>query len=74
MSPNLVRPVVSQCDGRVSAVETSAERDIGKGGIYGAEEVVVVEDQPAKAPNTAPTPKGLTKAEIIANAPLYLNY
>ena len=56
MSPSLVRPATSQCDGQVRAVETSAEREIGKEGIYGAEEVVV-DDEPARAPNIAPRRK-----------------
>ena len=73
VSPNIVRPVTSQCDGQVRAVETSAEREIGKEGIYGAEEVVV-DDEPARAPSIAPRPKGPTKAKIIAHQPLHLNY
>ena len=72
-SADLVRPVTSQCDGQVSAVEISAEREIGKEGIYEAEEVVV-EDEPARAPIIAPRPKGPTKAEMIALEPLHLNY
>ena len=73
MLPNLVRPVASQCDGQVRAVETTAEREIGRKGIYGAEEVVL-DDEPARVPNIAPTPKGSTKAEILAHEPLHLNY
>ena len=57
----------------MSAVETSVEREIGEEGIYGAEEVVI-EDEPARAPNIRPRPKGSTKAEIIAHEPLQLDY
>ena len=75
MSPNLVRPVNTETEGQSAMAETSAEREIGSHllGTSKADEVVE-EDEPARAPKSAPRPIAPTKADIAAHEPLHLDY
>ena len=55
--------------------ETSAEREIGSHLLGTSKaDAVVEEDEPAKAPKSAPRPTAQTKADIAAHEPLHLDY